>query len=49
MADEVRAAKTDTTADFKSELNPLWKDIYQRATKLAIKKWQKENIIKAEE
>ena len=45
FSDEVRSVKTDFTADFKSELNPFWNDIYQRATKLAIKKWQEENII----
>ena len=48
MADEVRAAKSAVTEDFKSDQNPFWNDIYQRATKLAIKKWQEENIIKAE-
>ena len=48
MADEVSIAKRDVTEDFKSEDNPFWNDIYQRATKLAIKKWQEENIIKAE-
>ena len=48
MADEVSIAKRDVTEDFKSEDNPFWNDIYQRATKLAIKKWQEKNIIKAE-
>ena len=48
MADEVSIVKRDVTEDFKSEDNPFWNDIYQRATKLAIKKWQEENIIKAE-
>ena len=48
FSDEVRAVKTDITAAFKSEENPFYNDIYQRATKLAIKKWQEENIIKAE-
>ena len=45
FADEVRAVKTDFTSDFKSELNPFYNDIYKRAEKLAIKKWQDENII----
>ena len=36
------------TEAFKSEENPFFNDINQRANKLAVKKWQEENIIKAE-
>ena len=49
FSDEVQAVKREITEAFKSEENPFYNDIYQRATKLAIKKWQEENIIKAEE
>ena len=49
FSDEVQTVKREITEAFKSEENPFYNDIYQRATKLAIKKWQEENIIKAEE
>jgi len=45
---EKHSFKSEITEAFKSEENPFYNDIYQRATKLAIKKWQEENIIKAE-
>ena len=40
--------KREITEAFKSEENPFFNDINQRANKLAVKKWQEENIIKAE-
>ena len=49
FADEVRLVKTDITAAFKSEENPFFNDIYQRAKKLALKKWSEENKLVAEE
>ena len=49
MSDEVRLVRTDITAAFKSEENPFYNDIYQRATKLALKKWSEENKLVAEE
>ena len=49
FADEVRLVKTDITAAFKSEENPFFNDIYQRAKKLALKKLSEENKLVAEE
>ena len=46
FADEVSLVKREITEAFKSEENPFFNDINQRANKLAIKKWQEENIIK---
>ncbi len=41
--------RQEVTEAIKSEENPFWNDIYQRATKLAIKKWSEENKIKTEQ
>ena len=49
FADEVRMVRQEVTEAIKSEENPFWNDIYQRATKLAIKKWSEENKIKTEQ
>ena len=48
FAEEVRAVKTEVTDNFKSEINPFFNDIMQRATKLALKKWSEENKLNAE-
>ena len=48
FAEEVRAVKTEVTDLFKSEANPYYNDIMQRAMKLALKKWSEENKLNAE-
>ena len=48
FANEVRAVKTEVTDLFKSEANPYYNDIMQRAMKLALKKWSEENKLNAE-
>ena len=48
FAEEVKAVKAEVTDNFKSEINPFFNDIMQRATKLALKKWSEENKLNAE-